>query len=125
MNFLLLPIMVSLLGFTFFQSEETYKYRYKSKDCIVYYSYELNNDSLRMVGMIWKKKTNEPVVGMNIQLMEYRVGTVSNGVGKFSLLLIKREGKLFFHLTEYTNFELPFSIKDEDLTGNYTSPNKY
>ena len=58
------------------QSDQTYLHEYKNGKSILFYSYIQRNDSSFMVGQLKDRKTDTPVANVNIQVKDFRIGTV-------------------------------------------------
>ena len=54
-------------------------------------------------GKVLHEKTNEPIVYVNVYFEDKKVGTKTDGYGRFKLSSPKAESKLFFSSTEYDN----------------------
>lgn len=88
---------------------------YKKGKSILLYSYFQRNDSIFMYGHLKEKKTNAPVLNINIVVRDFRIGTVPDLNGNFVLFLPRQEGTIIFDKTGYTYFELAYKYKEEDL----------
>lgn len=71
------------------------------------------NDSSFMYGHLKEKKTNAPILNINILVKDFRIGTVSNREGNFRLFLPRKEGTIIFDKTGYTYFEFSYKYNKE------------
>lgn len=108
-----LIIMFSLWSFSLVAQTEPYMHEYKSGKSILTYSYIQRNDSTFMYGHLKDKKTDAPILNINIVVKDFRIGTVTDLVGDFTLFLPGREGTIIFDKTGYTYFEFPYKYKSE------------
>lgn len=97
------------------QTDKAFMHEYKKRNCALAYSYIQKGDSLLIYGHVEDRRTSGPVVGMNIVVMGFPIGTVSDPGGNFKLLLPRQQGTLIFDKTGFGSFEFPFRFKKDDL----------
>lgn len=90
-------------------------HEYKKGPCTLFYSYIQRNDSTFMYGYLKDKKTNAPVLNVNIGVKDFSIGTVPRLDGNFLLFLPRQEGTIIFDKIDYTYFELPYKFRKENL----------
>lgn len=83
--------------------------------CVLQYAFMNKNDSSFIYGQVKERRTERAVIGINIILMGFPIGTVSDSDGNFQLFLPVRQGTLFFEKTGFTSFEFPFIFKKNNL----------
>jgi hypothetical protein len=104
----------------FQDASEVYQFQLKGKECLFFYSYVKQDNSLFIVGKLKKKTDNEPVIGMNISLKNSTTGTVSNSDGNFQIKLKEKRGIIVFEFYGFKKFELIFRIEDSDILKDFT-----
>lgn len=97
------------------QTDESYMHEYKKGPCTLFYSYIQRNDSTFMYGYLKAKKTNAPVLNVNINVKDFSVGTVPRLDGNFLLFLPRQEGTIIFDKTGNIYFEFPYEYRKEKL----------
>lgn len=90
-------------------------HEYKKGKSIMLYSYIQRNDSSFLYGHLKERKSNAPIQNINLVVKDFRIGTVSNLDGNFTLFLPRQEGTIIFDNTGDTYFEFPYKYKKEDL----------
>lgn len=108
-----LIIMFSLWSFSLVAQTESYMHEYKSGKSILTYSYIQRNDSTFMYGHLKDRKTGAPILNINILVKDFRIGTVTDLGGDFTLFLPRQEGTIIFDKAGYIFFEFPYKYKSE------------
>lgn len=90
-------------------------YEYKNGKSVLHYSYIQRNDSSFMDGHLKEKKTNASILNINISVKDFRIGTVPDLDGNFTLFLPRQEGTIIFDKTGYAYFEFPYKYQKVDL----------
>jgi hypothetical protein len=92
-----------------------FMHEYKSGKSILMYSYLQRNDSSFIYGHLKEKKTDVPILNVNIQVKDFRIGTVPDLDGNFKLFLPGKEGILVFNKPGDVYFEFPYKYRKDDL----------
>lgn len=108
-----LMIVFSLWSFNLAAQTEPYMHEYKSGKSILRHSYVQRNDSTFMYGHLKDKKTNAPILNINILVKDFRIGTVTDLDGNFTLFLPRQEGTIIFDKTGYIYFQFPYTYKKD------------
>ena len=96
------------------KNESDMQYFTKGK-CELHYAFMNRNDSSFIYGHVKERRTDRAVIGINIIVMGFPIGTVSDSDGNFRLFLPVRQGTLLFDKTGFTRFEFPFIFKKNNL----------
>ncbi|HRK53790.1 MAG TPA: hypothetical protein PK185_07740 [Cyclobacteriaceae bacterium] len=96
-------------GFERLEAQDNYVF--KSKKCVLSYSYLVKNDSTFMHGFLKEIKTNAPVYNMNISVDGHSIGTVPNLEGEFLLYLPQKRGTILFDKVRYDKFKMEYLIR--------------
>lgn len=102
-------------SFSLVAQTEPYMHEYKNGKSILLYSYIQRNDSSFMYGHLKEKKRNASILNVNILVKDFRIGTVPDLDGNFTLFLPRQDGTIIFDKAGDTYFEFPYRYKKEDL----------
>lgn len=114
----LISVLLWCCSFSFlFTQQEQYQYSFKSQHCIVGYQFEEYNDSTFMYGKVVDKRTKKGVLNMNIMLLEFRIGTVTDLNGNFRIFLPIQKGSVVFVKTAFDKFSIVFKNEETQKGG--------
>lgn len=92
-----------------------YDHEYRSKKCIVHYSYVVEKGASVLTGEIVDIRTGGPIYNINIEIKGSNVGTVPDLEGKFSLSLPKRTGVIVFDKIGFEKFEFNYKFNPKPV----------
>ncbi|XOV92668.1 MAG: carboxypeptidase-like regulatory domain-containing protein [Bacteroidota bacterium] len=116
---ILCPLIFVSLG-SLMVDQRGLSHRFKGGDCIIFYDFVLQNDSIFMIGDVLDKKSKDPLQGLNIIVQQTNIGTVTEPAGDFKIFLQRQKGELrvFFGPLD---FNMPYSYDLEDLMKKNTT----
>ena len=105
-------------SFTFLDiAQQRYAHEYRSGKFLLFYSYVSRNDSIFMGGFLREKRSENPILGVNVTIENSRIGTVSElPGGKFEIFLPRKQGKILFQdPSSYKGFEFSYKFIEDVL----------
>lgn len=116
MKSFLIPVLVSFApcNLAAAQTSEPLLHEYMKGKSILLYSYAQRHDSTFLIGRLKERRSGQPVSNINILVKEFRVGTVPDSLGNFSIFLPVKQGVITFDKPGYGYFEFPFKYAKED-----------
>lgn len=103
-------VIIAAVSTVGFQDKQEDKLKYESGKSILYYSYSVNKDSIYFVGRLEERIGKAPILNMNIEVKNHRIGTVPDRNGKFKIFLPDRKGTLIFNKIAFEKFEFNYSF---------------
>ncbi|MFN5005721.1 MAG: hypothetical protein ACK514_16535 [Bacteroidota bacterium] len=93
------------------QEAAGYTHLHMSAKSLLKYKFVFRNDSLFMQGLILERKSNLPILNMNISIMADRIGTMPDCSGNFTLYLKSGNGVIRFDKTQFDKFDFQYNSK--------------
>jgi hypothetical protein len=112
---IILMVMLSCARELSAQASQPFLHEFRKGKSILEYSYIQRHDSTFLTGCLKEKSARRPVIGVNIIVKGFPIGTVSDMTGNFRIFLPAKDGILTFDKTHDLFFEFPFSFRKEEI----------